>query len=117
MRVRCDRDVAGVPLLLRVAHRGRDEPEGPSRRRVDAAGAFGEGARDGGADRAESQETHAEPAGAHPGWPHTTPETTSARTLVRPWRAKMARAWRSKSSARGPSVVLESELVLASMAR
>src|SRR5437773_3321044 len=53
---------------------------------------------------------------AHRGRPQTTPEITSARTVVMPRRAKMARASRAKSSARGPSVVGESELVLASMA-
>src|SRR5207249_9238850 len=116
VRIGRDRNVAGIPLLLRIAHRRRDEAHRTSRGCVDPARAIGERARNRRSDGAETEETNAEPSRAHRGRPHVTPDTTSARTPVIPWRANIARAWRSNSSARGPSVVRESELVLASMA-
>src|SRR5206468_3882541 len=116
VRVGRDRDVAGVADLLRIAHRRRDETQRASGCCVDAPRAIRERTRHGGADGPQAEKADTERPRAHWGRPHTTSATSSARTWVTAWRAKMARASRSKSSARAPRVVRESELVLASMA-
>src|SRR5206468_4723346 len=112
-----DRDVAGVAWALGIAHRRGDELDRPACRRVDAPRPVGEGARDGGPDRAEPEETDAERLGAHAsGRPHATMPTTSKRMRSMWCRERTARASDSKASARSPSVARESELVLASIA-
>src|SRR5439155_10553477 len=115
VRIGRDRNVPGIPLLLRVAHRRGDETQRTSRGRIDATRAIREHARDRGADGAEAEQADAERSSAHCGRPHTTSATSSARTRVRALRAKIARASRAKSSARSPNVIRDKALVLASI--
>src|SRR5207245_5901070 len=65
VRIRRDRNVAGIPHLLRIAHRRRDEAQRTPGGRIDPARAIGERARDRRAYGAQPEEADANAASAH----------------------------------------------------